>query len=156
MLRKYHFGEVSKVKKTSYQASSVGSGLKKKKLIIISLILAIVVGHFVFQMSFITGENERFIESMANANSPAGQNAVAKTEAAKNKLPDSQSADSDIVIVAPKDSDSRKNVQTIKAVEKESNRQAEIVPVRNSPKKEVKRDSRAERLRRAEKILTGF
>lgn len=122
-------------------------------MIIVSLILAIVVGHFVFQMSFITGENERLIESMTNANAPVKQNDVAKVEVAKNKPTDSQS---DIVIVAPQNRETRKEVQTIKAVEKQSSRPAEIVTVKNFPKKEIKRDTRAERLRRAEKILTGF
>lgn len=142
--------------KTKYQIPFAENIFKSKKALIALLIVAIVVGHFVFQMSFITNENERFIESMANSEASAPQKSEAKNEIAENKSADLQATESDIVIVAPPNRNAQTDVQTIKVVEKQSIRQAEIVPVKNSSKAEIKRESKAERLRRAEKILTGF
>ncbi|MBX7174274.1 MAG: hypothetical protein K1X72_25090 [Pyrinomonadaceae bacterium] len=60
------------------------------------------------------------------------------------------------VAISDKPLESQKEVQTVKIAQRETARQIQNTPVQTPLKKEVKRDVKAERLRRAEKILTGF
>lgn len=129
---------------------------KNKYAIIIPIILAVAVGNFVIQMPFISDKTVQNI-SLSAENEPViePKNPPTQSPIIENDSSQPEVAKSDEV-VSPKISESPKDSQVVKVVQKDSRRQSETKPVRNSLKKEAKDDSKAERLRRAEKLLTGF
>lgn len=141
--------------KTNSQASFTKKVSKKKNVIIILVILAIMVGHFLTQMSFIEGENKRIVESLAKTEPMIEPNIPAQPQIDEDKPQELQVERTD-VLLSPKPLESSRNTQPVKIAQKESSRQSQTAPIQNPLKKEVKRDPKAERLRHAEKILTGF
>ncbi len=145
--------------KTNSQTSFAGRMFKKKNVIIVLVILAITVGHFGIQMAFIESENTHIIESLAKIAPVIEENIQAKPKVdeqiVENKFQVLEAKETDVVLF-PKPLELQKNIQTVKVVQRELNRQSEPAPIQNPLKKEIKRESKSERLRRAEKILTGF
>lgn len=108
-----------------------------------SVILAIAFVHFAAQIFFIQNENPRPVETAAETAPPAGQisgdePAVAEDETSKRKSEKISENAEPQIRRAPKNS-----------------RQSSFVPARTAARKKADRESRAERLRRAEQILTG-
>lgn len=136
--------------KTNSQTSFAEMMSKKKNVIIILIILAITVGHFGIQLSFIESENQRIIELSAKIAPVIEQNIQAKPQVDEQL----ETKETDVVL-SPKPLASQKDIQTVKVLQRELNRQSESAPIQN-PLKKAKRESKSERLRRAEKILTGF
>lgn len=159
LLKNYYFGEVSEMNKTNSQTSFARRMSKKKNVIIILAILVITVGQFGIQMSFIDSGNKRIIESLTKTVPIIEENIQAQPKVdeqiVENKFQGLKAKETDVV-VSSKPLELQKNIQTVKVVQKELNRQPEPAPIKNSLKEEIKRKSEAERLRRAEKILTGF
>lgn len=138
--------------KTNSQTSFAGKIPIRKSVIIILVILAITIGHFVTQISFIESENKRTVESLAKSEPVIKLN---KTEVAESKTQPPETTPTDEVLSA-NPPESPKEVQPVKIGQKESRRQTETAPPVKTLKKEAKGESKAERLRRAEKLLTGF
>lgn len=141
--------------RTNSQASFTEQVSKKKNVIIVLVILAILVGHFLTQMSFIESENKQIIESLAKTEPMIEPNISAQPQIDEDKPPELKAEKTDI-IVPPQPLKSQKNIQPVKIAQREAIHQPQKAPLKNPLKKEVMRDSKAERLRRAEKILTGF
>ena len=118
----------------------------KRYKIIIAGILAIAVVHFAVQLSFIRSENSRSDEL------------TAQIEGLKSEVPpvEVKQPDSRIIDIKPEEYEVRKvKVVTIpEYVQPAPRRQVEIV--QPQPKKKPARETKAERLRRAERILTGI
>jgi len=135
------------------RASNAPTFLKKisgkRYKIIFGGILAITIVHFVMQISFIQSE----IESLRSADLTAQTEDLKRTESAVEiKRPDAQ-----IIDIKPEEYEVRK-VKIITIPENAApkmRRQAETVPLPTQVKKKAVRETRAARLRRAEKILTG-
>jgi hypothetical protein len=99
-----------------------------------------MVIHFVLQLSFIQTENLQVIETSVKNIKPVEQTVNTKEEEFEVKEYKAKKINN---ITAPK---------TVKPVVR---RQPETAPPRIPPEKKVNRESRAARLRRAEKLLTG-
>jgi hypothetical protein len=140
------------VGKTNSQRSFAGKIPGKKSLIIAVVILAITIGHFVTQISFIESENKRIVESLAKSELVIETD---KTETAETRSPAIIPESGDQLLIT-KPGVREKNVEPVKVVQKESRPQPEVKPLQNNLKKETKGESKTERLRRAEKLLTGF
>lgn len=108
-------------------------------------IMTIAIAHFSLQMNFIQKEN---LESVETA---VGKEKNFKTEVEKN------SPDKQLIEIAPEQYEVKKvEVITIPEIVKPAPRQRkETVPVPKPVRKKEVRETRAERLRRAERILTG-
>jgi hypothetical protein len=144
------------MKKTKSQASFAGRMSKKKYAIIVLIILAITVGHFAIQMSFIESENKNIVESLSKTQPIIAPNPEPQIDEPVVENTDSEIKKSDIVL-PPQPLKSPKAVKAEKIVQKEPIRQPEPTAPKQKPlKKEFKHESKAERLRRAEMILTGF
>jgi hypothetical protein len=146
------------MKKTKSQASFAGRMSKKKYAIIVLIILAITVGHFAIQMSFIESENKSIVESLAKTEPIAEPNPQPQIDQSiiEDKFQDSEVKKSDVVLPPPP-LKLPKAVKAEKIVQKEPIRPPEPIASKQKPlKKEFKHESQAERLRRAEMILTGF
>lgn len=114
---------------------------RKHYIIVGTSILGITVIHFVLQLSFIQTENLQVIETSV-----------------KNIKPVEQTADNKDEEFDAKEYKTKKinNITALKTVKPVVRRQPETAPPpRISPRKKVNRESRAARLRHAEKILTG-
>jgi type IV secretory pathway VirB10-like protein len=144
--------ETGAMGQTNSQTSFAGRIARKRNIIIVLVILAITVGHFVTQISFIESENKKIVESLAKS-APVIE--PTDTEIAESNSQPLETKQTDEILL-PKPVDLPKNVQPVKIVQKEARRQPEPAPLPNNFKKEAKGQSRAERLRRAEKLLTGF
>lgn len=136
----------------------------KRQMFILVGILAVATVHFVVQMSFIQSENLRSAEEMAAEveivdfeDAP-----MASEETAMALKPSEQPVvEAKTESFAPRKAKSEAISE--KAAEKISEkislparRRLEIAPPVVQPKKKVVRETRAARLRRAEKILTGI
>jgi hypothetical protein len=118
--------------------------------------LAITVGHFVIQMSFIESENKNIAESLVKIQPIIAPETTSQIDEPVIENTDSEIKKSDVVL-PPQPLKSPKAVKAEKIVQKEPIRPtAPVAPKRTTPKKEFKNESKAERLRRAEMILTGF
>ncbi len=138
------------MKKTNSQASLAKSVSNHKKAVIIPIILVVLVGHFIIQMSFIESVK---VEPLTKAEP------LVETEIIPQIILSNQSQikeNKGDVALSDKPLEAPKEVQTVKIAQRETPRQIQNTPVQAPLKKEVKRDVKAERLRRAEKILTGF
>lgn len=139
------------MKKTNSQASLVKRISNHKKAVIVPIILAILVGHFIIQMSFIESVKVeplvKVVPLMESENTIPQITLNDQRQMQENKG-DIASSDKPLTV-------SKEN-QTVKIAQRETPRQIQNTPVQAPLKKEVKRDVKAERLRRAEKILTGF
>lgn len=126
------------MKKTSGKLAFLRRISIKHYTIIGAVILAITVMHFVLQISFIQKENLRAVETAPEIVQPPEQ-AV------------------QVIEINPKEYEVRKvEIITIpEVVQPVAPRQTEAAPVRIPSRKKPVRESRAERLRRAERILTG-
>ena len=136
--------------KTNSQKSLAGKIPSKKSVIIALVIIAITIGHFVTQVSFIESENKQIVESLAKSEPMIESDETETAEAQSQPI----TTDSSDQLLTTKPVDSDQKVQPVKVVQKESRRQSEVPPIQNNPK--AKGESKMERLRRAEKILTGF
>jgi hypothetical protein len=126
---------------------------RKKYAVIISIILAIVVGHFLVQISFIESENKRIAETLVRTPAIERQSPI-PTQNGPRAV---ESKDERVDSVAPEQPLHRqKNNHTVKISNREAARQVQSVPAQKSLHKPLKRDARTERLRRAERMLTGF
>lgn len=127
---------------------------RNKYALIIPIILVVAVGNFIIQLPFVSEETIRNInlsaekESVVELKNPQTEPLIVESD-----LPQTETPESD-TIVSPKVSGSSKDI--IKVVQKDSRRPSETKPVQNNLKKEAKDVSKNERLRRAEKLLTGF
>ena len=133
--------------------------IKKKNIGILLVILAIMVGHFAFQMSFIESQNKDAIESAAKTEPVVEQKTqiekIVKIEVAENNLQKNQIKEPDVV-VSSEPRDFGKKSQPTKVVQKDRQPQIRLEPIKIALKKEPKTPAKSERLRRAEKLLTGF
>ena len=141
--------------KAKNQKSMIEILFNQKKNISVAIILTIIATSFLIQMNFIESEKKLVLVSFAYPQPTINLTIPAKTEVAENDLPESKAKPTDEILL-PKQSESPKIAQPVKIVQKESRRQSENTLGQNPLKKEAKRDLRSERLRRAEKILTGF
>lgn len=114
---------------------------KKYYIILGAAILAITIIHFALQLSFIQTENLQVIETSVNNIKPGRQTVDNKEEGFDAE---GYKAEKINDITAPK------TIQPVLRRQRET-----APPTRILPKKKVNRESRAARLRRAEKILTG-
>lgn len=111
-------------------------------LIIGAAIVVIAVAQFVLQIAFIQKENLRAVETSASDIKPLDQPVFEKE---KNPVAEEyQPEKTNVPMNAPK------------AVKTVVRRRVEVAPTRITPKKREVRETRAERLRRAEKLLTGI
>jgi len=136
----------------NHHAELIGKIYKKKKIVIILVILAITAGNFLIQMSFIESDNKRIIESLIKTPPAPEQKIQPQTEVVENNSPTTVTDE----VLTPKTLETEKVIKTEKIIHKDASRQAEPALKQNPLKKEAKRESKSDRLRRAEKILTGF
>lgn len=136
--------------------------IEKYKILAGAAIFAVLVMHFVWQFSFIQKENLRNVETSLKSTEPdvpltQPQIAEVKPEIRKDQQPDELQSEKPLVEVetAP---EAKKIVEN--SAEKNSQPAEFRQPVgkKISPaiNKKAVRESAAERLRRAEKLLTGF
>ncbi len=109
---------------------------KRRNAIGIAAILAIGILHFAFQISFIQTERTQVAENPVKIETVSEQPAETKSAEFEVKKAD--------IILPPKPASQIKQ------------RQAEIAPAKPQLKKKDSVETKAERLRRAEKILTGI
>lgn len=135
--------------KARKKAESLGRMSGKRYKILFAGILAITVVHFVMQMSFIKIENSHSAELTARIEDLKSNDSSVETKQPDGKIVDIKPEEYEVrkvkVVTMPE------NVQPV------TRRQPEIVPPpsRTQTKKKAVRETRAERLRRAEKFLTG-
>ncbi|HVE59235.1 MAG TPA: hypothetical protein VNB22_20595 [Pyrinomonadaceae bacterium] len=113
-----------------------GTILKRRNTIGIAAILVVGILHFAFQLSVIQTEKKQVAEN------PVSIEQV-REQPAETKPGEFQATKTDVILP-------EKTAPQIKQ------RQPEIAPLKPQLKKKEAIDSRAERLRRAEKILTGI
>jgi hypothetical protein len=139
--------------RTNSPASFPGKMSRKKYAVIISIILAIVVGHFLVQISFIESENKRIVDTLVRTPVIEQQSPIP----AQNEPRAVEFKDERVDSVAPEQPlHTQKNNHTVKILNREAARHSQSAPAQKSLNKPLKRDARTERLRRAEKLLTGF
>jgi hypothetical protein len=132
--------------KTTGKTSILGRISKRDYTIIGAVILAIGIVHFSLQVFFIQKENLQAVETAVAENEPETAPVIA---AAPEKR---------VITIEPEQFEIKKiKIITLPEIVKAPPvRQKEFVRAgRSVKKKEVKRETRAERLRRAERILTG-
>lgn len=127
----------------------------RKKNISVAIILTIIATSFFIQMNFIESEQKLVLASFANPQPVIKLTIPPKPEVVKDNSPKTSDKSTDEVFLS-KQPESAKIAQPVKIVQKEPRRQLESASGQNPLKKEAKRDAKSERLRRAEKILTGF
>lgn len=128
-----------------------------KHLTAISGIAAIIILQSVFQFSFIQDENLRIAEDLAENASPVEQkietNIVAENPRTENsEIEQTPKIEEKIAYKKP---DAKNIIQPKKSAAKIQNEIRET-PAKTAFRKKEQRESNAERLRRAEKILTGI
>lgn len=133
--------------KTIKETASFEKLLKWRGEIAFAAILAIAVLHFAFQFSFIrseTGENSR------------ADGFPVKIEKSRPQIVETESAPAEIKAKKKPETNKSGNFKSSKTAPPVGSRPTEIAPVQPLPKKKVPVESRAARLRRAERILTGI
>ena len=129
-------GEIALTEKRSAFSKDV---FRRRNAIAVAAILAIGILHFAFQMSFIQRENKENLR-------------VAATVVAPPKV-----AERNIVIASPEfEMNKADDVKLEKSAPAFKQRRTGNAPPKLSPKKQDSADTNTERLRRAEKILTGI
>jgi hypothetical protein len=121
------------------------------------LIVLLVVGHFAAQLTFITNENWP-VDASSVAAVPSGGPTLAVLPAAPDEMTSNTGTRDlgDLILnqyhFGEKDADAKDGVD-----QKESpDRQFTIVRAKQSSKEKARNEARTARLRRAEKMLTGF
>lgn len=127
----------------------------RKKNISIAIIITIIATSFLIQMAFIESEQKLILASFVQPQPIIKLIIPPKTEVLENNSQELNARPTDEILLS-KQIESPKIAQPVKIVQKESRRQLETISGQNTLKKEAKRDAKSERLRRAEKILTGF
>ena len=140
---------------------SYGKKMSKAHYSILGVIIvALVVGHFLTQISFIGNSDRGFEESLAKVKIPESEIVQPQPIVEENFQTISTPQVNNDVILTQKKVETEKNVQAIKVVQKEQRqverRVPEVVVERNPVKEKVKSVAKSERLRQAEKLLTGF
>lgn len=108
-------------------------------------IFAIIVLHFVFQFAFIQRENFRSALISIQPEPLKEKSVEIRIEENSSKLD----------VNTNKADENKSKIDTISSSETVAPQQSEIVPSKTVVKKKETRETRAERLRRAEKVLTG-
>ncbi len=128
-------------------------------------VLVVLVAHFIWQFSFIQNEYLRAAETSAEAAQPvvssAEANAAPQIAETKNEFsPPPNTIDfaaKSPEITNPETDEDEKTPKPIKIVQPAGKRQTETDRnVKSAPKNKLPRETASERLRRAEKLLTGF
>jgi hypothetical protein len=127
------------MRRRKQQLSNAEQGYRKSKIIIISVILVIAAANFLILISFNESKDNNNSEAIIKQKSPVVEQT--KTDFAEDKTQIIETNKTDEIL--PDKADSK--VEPVKTIQKETQ-------ATNSPKKETK----SKRLRRAEKILTGF
>lgn len=125
--------------------------LKRRSEMAFVVILVLAALHFAFQFSFIRSEN---VENSRAAEFPVRvAEFPVKIEQAHPQAVETGSAE----IEAKKQTETKKiyNVKPPKSIVPVRQHRTEIAPSKPLPKKKIPVESRAARLRRAERILTG-
>ena len=123
-------------------------------------VLLVLVTHFVWQFSFIQEENLRAAETEFELIQPIGKPGADD----QNKRAAEIETEAPIKTIEPEivqeddDEESPKPIKIVKTVQPSVRRQSETksVPKNKAAREMPVRETRAERLRRAEKLLTGF
>lgn len=139
------------MKKTNGQERRI----RKKNIYILLVISAILIGHFALQMSFIENQNREIVESFGETQPPSGQKIQAgKIDVAENNLQKAKEPD----VAATQRIEPEKKSQPMKVLQKNTEQKSQLQSetIKVVLKKESKVTIKSERLRRAEKILTGF
>jgi len=147
------------MKKSSNKLSFAKNISKKKHTILLLLIFAIMSGHFGIQMFLLESKYVSELESLVKIDSQPEP--IIKRQPTLDELfienaspkPEIKKTDA---VQSNKPFETHKNVQPVKIIQRESARPSEITAKPKSPKKAAKNESKAERLRRVEQILTGF
>lgn len=134
------------MKKALIQNSILKKIARKHYIIVGAAILVITVTHFVLQLSFIQTKNLQITEDLQVVETPV-ENVKLDKQPVGNKVEEFVAKEYKTTKI--------KDITAPKIVKPAARRQPEIAPPRILSKKKVNRESRAARLRRAEKILTG-
>jgi serine/threonine protein kinase len=107
-------------------------------------ILAMIILHFVWQFSFIQSEKLRVVETLVTPVQP------------EKLLPDVKTAKQTVAVKPDLVAENSAPINSEKIVQPTTVRQSEIKSAPVMPKKKAILESKNDRLRRAEKLLTGF
>lgn len=141
-----------KTNKINNKISSLKKNGKRNYAVLSGTIFAIVVLHFAFQFSFIQSENFRILQNLTSL----GEFGETAKIAENTSVPEITETDDEKVNEKAAVKIKRAKVVKKRQISKPIKKRTTITPKRNSVNKKAPQpETRAERLRRAEKILTG-